>query len=76
MAPARLFARFPLAIPSLPGYCGGMTQEMKKYASAFARMGGLSKSPARAAASRANGKLGGRPRKPAAPAVKQAGKRA
>jgi hypothetical protein len=44
-----------------------MNAELKKYASAFARMGGLSKSPARAAASRANGKLGGRPKKPATP---------
>jgi hypothetical protein len=39
-------------------------------------MGGLTKSPARAAASRANGKLGGRPRKPAAQARKQAAKSA
>jgi len=69
-------ARFPLAKPSLPGYYGGMTQDMKNYASAFARMGGLTKSPARAAASRANGKLGGRPRKPAAQARKQAAKSA
>jgi hypothetical protein len=53
-----------------------MTQDMKNYASAFARMGGLTKSPARAAASRANGKLGGRPRKPAAQARKQAAKSA
>jgi hypothetical protein len=29
----------------------------------FARLGGLTKSPARAKASRANGKLGGRPKK-------------
>jgi len=43
---------------------------MKQYAKAFARMGGLTKSPARAAASRANGKLGGRPRKPMPPARK------
>jgi hypothetical protein len=53
-----------------------MTKEMKKYASAFARMGGLTKSPARATASRANGKLGGRPRKPASTAPKQAGRSA
>jgi hypothetical protein len=42
--------------------------ELKEYASEFARLGGLTKSPARAAASRRNGKLGGRPRKTAAPA--------
>lgn len=47
---------------------------MKQYAKAFARLGGLTKSPARAAASRANGKLGGRPRKPATQAQKQARK--
>ena len=47
-----------------------MNAAMKKYASAFARMGGLTKSHARAAASRANGKLGGRPRK-AAPTVRK-----
>jgi hypothetical protein len=52
-----------------------MTKEMKKYASTFARMGGLSKSPARAAASRANGKRGGRPKKAAMPARKPAAKR-
>jgi hypothetical protein len=46
--------------------------EMKKYASAFARLGGLTKSPARAAASRRNGKLGGRPKKAVAPAEKLA----
>ncbi|MGD0813244.1 MAG: hypothetical protein ABSA83_06545 [Verrucomicrobiota bacterium] len=42
-----------------------MNKELKSYASAFACLGGLSKSPARAAASRANGKLGGRPKKTA-----------
>jgi hypothetical protein len=42
-----------------------MKMDMKKYAQEFARLGGLSKSPARAAASRANGKLGGRPKKTA-----------
>jgi hypothetical protein len=41
---------------------------IKKYASEFARLGGLSKSPARAKASRKNGKLGGRPKKPVKPA--------
>jgi hypothetical protein len=45
----------------LPGYYGGMN--MKQYAKEFARLGGLTKSPARAAASRRNGKLGGRPKK-------------
>ena len=40
-----------------------MKIDMKKYASEFARLGGLTKSPARAAASRENGKLGGRPKK-------------
>jgi hypothetical protein len=40
-----------------------MNKKLKSYASEFARLGGLSKSPARAAASRANGKLGGRPKK-------------
>jgi len=48
--------------------------DMKKYASEFARLGGLSKSPARAAASRANGKLGGRPKKNVKEAIKQAEK--
>jgi len=41
-----------------------MNEKIKQFASEFARLGGLSKSPARAAASRANGKLGGRPKKP------------
>jgi hypothetical protein len=45
-----------------------MNAAMKKYASEFARLGGLSKSPARAKASRKNGKLGGRPKKTAKPA--------
>jgi hypothetical protein len=46
------------------GYAGGMDEEaLKKYASEFARLGGLSKSPARAKASRENGKRGGRPKK-------------
>jgi hypothetical protein len=52
-----------------------MKFDMKKYASEFARLGGLSKSPARAAASRANGKLGGRPKKNAKGAPKKATKR-
>jgi hypothetical protein len=51
-----------------------MNAAMKKYAQEFARLGGLSKSPARAAASRANGKLGGRPKKPATASRKQARK--
>ena len=46
--------------------------DMKKYAQEFARLGGLSKSRARAAASRANGKLGGRPKKTGKPAKKKA----
>jgi hypothetical protein len=45
-----------------------MNAAMKRYASEFARLGGLSKSPTRAKASRANGKLGGRPKKKAKPA--------
>jgi hypothetical protein len=44
-----------------------MNEAMKKYASEFARLGGLTKSKARAAASRRNGKLGGRPKKNDAP---------
>jgi hypothetical protein len=48
-----------------------MKDEIRKYASEFARLGGLSKSPARAAASRANGKLGGRPKKSKPPAQSQ-----
>jgi len=52
--------------PSLMGYYAAMKMNLKKYASEFARLGGLTKSPARAAASRANGKLGGRPKKPKA----------
>jgi hypothetical protein len=40
-----------------------MNTETKSYASEFARLGGLTKSRARAGASRANGKLGGRPKK-------------
>jgi hypothetical protein len=51
-----------------------MNAAMRKYASEFARLGGLSKSPARAAASRRNGRLGGRPKKQAPPAQKQAEK--
>jgi hypothetical protein len=39
-----------------------MRESIRKYASEFARLGGLTKSPKRAAASRKNGKLGGRPR--------------
>jgi hypothetical protein len=54
-----------------------MNKKLQSYASEFARLGGLSKSPARASASRANGKLGGRPKKvkkAATPAVNPAEK--
>jgi hypothetical protein len=44
-----------------------MNEELKSYASEFARLGGLTKSKERAAASRRNGKLGGRPKKTATP---------
>lgn len=37
--------------------------DLHKYAVEFARLGGRSKSPKKAAAARRNGKLGGRPRK-------------
>jgi hypothetical protein len=47
-----------------------MKTDLKTYASEFARLGGLTKSKARAAASRRNGRLGGRPKKTAAPAKK------
>jgi hypothetical protein len=43
-----------------------MNEQLRQYAREFARLGGLSKSTARAAASRANGKLGGRPKKQSA----------
>jgi hypothetical protein len=39
-----------------------MREQLKNYASEFARLGGLTKSDKRAAASRRNGKLGGRPK--------------
>jgi hypothetical protein len=51
-----------------------MNSAMKKYASEFARLGGLTKSPARAKASRENGKLGGRPKKAKTAAKKKANK--
>jgi len=40
-----------------------VSEQLKQYAREFARLGGLSRSPARAEASRANGKLGGRPKR-------------
>jgi hypothetical protein len=39
--------------------------QKESYASKFARLGGKTKSAARAAASRENGRLGGRPKKTA-----------
>jgi hypothetical protein len=51
-----------------------MNEAMREYASEFARLGGLTKSKARAAASRRNGRLGGRPQKTATPAKQRGGK--
>jgi hypothetical protein len=65
---------FSIDKPSLMGYCAVMNEATRQYASEFARLGGLTKSEARAAASRRNGRLGGRPKKTATPAEKTSGK--
>ena len=49
----------------LPALLEGTLGSRKWMAGVMGRSGGLTKTPAKAAASRENGKLGGRPRKPA-----------
>ena len=49
----------------LPALLEGIFGSRKWMAGMMGRSGGLTKSPAKAAASRENGKIGGRPRKPA-----------
>jgi len=56
------------------GYFAAMNEAVREYASEFARLGGLTKSEARAAASRRNGRLGGRPKKTDTPAKETGGK--
>jgi len=47
----------------LPGLLEGLLGSKRWMASRLGQMGGISKSPAKRAAARANGKLGGRPKK-------------
>jgi hypothetical protein len=56
------------------GYYVAMNEAMRQYASEFARLGGLTRSKARAEASRRNGQLGGRPKKTDTPAKETGGK--
>lgn len=67
ISPSGLGLHFPKlnADLYLPALLEGTLGSRKWMAGIMGRSGGLTKSPAKAAASRANGKLGGRPRKPA-----------
>jgi hypothetical protein len=49
----------------LPGLLEGLLGSKRRMASRLGQMGGVSRSPAKRAAARANGKLGGRPKKSA-----------
>jgi hypothetical protein len=65
ITPSGLGIHFPQADADiyLPSLLEGLLGSRRWMASRLGRRGGESRSPAKAAASRANGKLGGRPRK-------------
>lgn len=67
ISPGGLGLHFPMldADLYLPALLEGIFGSRKWMAGMMGRSGGLTKSPAKAAASRENGKIGGRPRKPA-----------
>ena len=67
ISPSRLGLHFPKldADLYLPALLEGTLGSRQWMAEVMGRSGGLTETPAKAAASRENGKLGGRPRKPA-----------
>ena len=56
---------------TLPQLVGKRNKQIARAAAILGALGGASRSPAKAMASRANGKRGGRPRKTATPANKE-----